>query len=155
MAGTIRSSGSDRSKTARNDALAEAAAVGGLNFRKERSKMTNPTGNGGFKRGRVQSRWPPELPADIREAFKAKAPEALEVLERGLQSDDERIAMQAAQAILDRGYGKPAQTIDANINEGGGPIRYYAELPEKAESVDAWAKFCGLRQAAVAQSYRG
>ena len=34
VAGTIGSSGSDRSKTTRNDALAEVAAVGGLNFRK-------------------------------------------------------------------------------------------------------------------------
>ena len=56
--------------------------------------MTNPTGKGGFQKG--QSGNPggrPKLPADIREAFKAKAPEALEVLTRCLQSDDDRIAM--------------------------------------------------------------
>ena len=78
--------------------------------------MTNPTGKGGFQRG--QSGNPggrSRLPADIREAFKAKAPAALEVLTRCLQSDDDRIAMMAAQAILDRGYGKPTQSIDANI----------------------------------------
>ena len=78
--------------------------------------MTNPTGKGGFQKG--QSGNPggrSKLPADIREAFKAKAPQALEVLTRCLQSDDDRIAMMAAQAILDRGYGKPAQSIDANI----------------------------------------
>jgi hypothetical protein len=49
--------------------------------------MTNPTGKGGFQRG--QSGNPggrPKLPADIREAFKAKAPAALEVLTRCLQS---------------------------------------------------------------------
>jgi hypothetical protein len=42
--------------------------------------------------------------------------------------------MLAAQAILDRGYGKPhhTQSIDANINEDGGPVRY-AEVPKKAE----------------------
>jgi hypothetical protein len=62
----------------------------------------------------------PKLPADIREAFKAKAPKALEVLTRCLQSDDDRIAIMAAQAILDRGYGKPVQSIDANITEDGG-----------------------------------
>ena len=41
----------------------------------ERCKMTNPMGKGGFQRG--QSGNPggrPKLPADIREAFKAKAP---------------------------------------------------------------------------------
>jgi hypothetical protein len=81
--------------------------------------MANHTGRGYFKKG--ESGNPggcPKLPADIREAFKAKAPEALEVLTRCLQSDDDRIALMAAQAILDRGYGKPVQSIDANISEG-------------------------------------
>jgi hypothetical protein len=35
---------------------------------------------------------------------------------------DDRIAMMAAQAILDRGYGKPTQSIDANVTEDGGPV---------------------------------
>ena len=30
---------------------------------------------------------------------------------------DDRIAIAAATAILDRGYGRPTQSIDANINE--------------------------------------
>jgi hypothetical protein len=99
--------------------------------------MTNPTGKGGFQRG--QSGNPggrSKLPADIREAFKAKAPEALEVLTRCLQSDDDRIAMMAAQAILDRGYGKPTQSIDANINDD--PVRYIVELPEKSATTEEW-----------------
>ena len=78
----------------------------------------------------------PKLPADIREMFKAKAPEALEVLTRCLQSDDDRVAMMAAQAILDRGYGKPMQSIDANINDD--PVRYIVELPEKSATTEEW-----------------
>jgi hypothetical protein len=79
----------------------------------------------------------PKLPADIREAFKARALEALEVLTRCLQSDDERIAIMAAQAILDRGYGKPHQTqsIDANFSEGS--VRY-VEVPRKASNAEEW-----------------
>ena len=99
--------------------------------------MTNPTGKGGFQKG--QSGNPggrSKLPADIREAFKAKAPEALEVLTRCLQSDDDRIAMMAAQAILDRGYGKPTQSID--VREDGGSVRYYAEMPEKCATTQEW-----------------
>jgi hypothetical protein len=80
-------------------------------------------------------------------AFRAKAPEALEVLIRCLQSDDERIAIMAAQAILDRGYGKPVQSIDANITEDGGPIRYYAELPKKAESAEQWLSIVAVSSA--------
>ncbi len=69
--------------------------------------------------------------------FRAKAGEALAVLTRCLQSDDERIAMLAAQAILDRGYGKPHQTqsIDTNINDD--PVRYVV-LPEKAATTEEW-----------------
>jgi hypothetical protein len=45
--------------------------------------------------------------------------------------------MMAAQAILDRGYGRPHQTqsIDASISEA--PVRY-VEVPRKAESAEVW-----------------
>ena len=92
--------------------------------------MSRRTANGRFQKG--ESGNPggrPTLPADIREAFKAKAPQALEVLTRCLQSDDDRIAMMAAQAILDRGYGRPTQSID--VREDGPTVRYFAEMPEK------------------------
>ena len=99
--------------------------------------MTNPTGKGEFQRGRSGNPGGrPKLPADIREAFKAKAPQALEVLTRCLQSDDDRIAMMAAQAILDRGYGRPTQSIDANIYDD--PVRYIVELPEKSATTEEW-----------------
>ena len=99
--------------------------------------MSRRTGNGRFQKG--ESGNPggrPALPADVREAFKARAPQALEVLTRCLQSDDERIAMMAAQAILDRGYGKPVQSIDANINDD--PVRYIVELPKKSATTQEW-----------------
>jgi hypothetical protein len=72
----------------------------------------------------------------MREMFRAKAPQALEVLTRCLQSDDDRIAMMAAQAILDRGYGRPVQSIDANINDD--PVRYIVELPKKSATTQEW-----------------
>ena len=78
----------------------------------------------------------PKLPAEIKEMFQAKGPEALEVLTRCLQSGDDRVAMMAAQAILDRGYGRPTQSIDANINDD--PVRYIVELPKKSATTQEW-----------------
>jgi hypothetical protein len=45
--------------------------------------------------------------------------------------------MLAAQAILDRGSGRPPQTIDANINEDSN-VRYYAEVPKPCSSTEEW-----------------
>ena len=46
--------------------------------------------------------------------------------------------MMAAQAILDRGYGRPVQSIDANISEDR--VRYIVEMPVKDESTEEWLK---------------
>src|SRR6476660_9134963 len=74
----------------------------------------------------------------FRKCFRAKAPQALEVLTRCLQSDDDRVAMMAAQAILDRGYGRPTQSID--VREDGPTVRYIAEMPVKDKTTEAWLK---------------
>ena len=46
--------------------------------------------------------------------------------------------MMAAQAILDRGYGRPMQSIDANISEDR--VRYIAEVPVKDKTTEEWLK---------------
>lgn len=89
----------------------------------------------------------PKLPAEMREIFQAKAPEAFEVLCKHLHASDPRVSVAAATQILDRAYGRPVQAIDANITEDGGPVRYYAELPKKAESPEAWLQSLGRGQA--------
>ena len=72
----------------------------------------------------------------MREMFEAKAPEAFEVLSRHLQSADAKVAIAAATQILDRAYGRPVQSIDANINDD--PVRYIVELPEKSATTEEW-----------------
>jgi Family of unknown function (DUF5681) len=82
----------------------------------------------------------PKLPSEMREIFQSKAPEAFEVLCRHLHATDPRVALAAATQILDRAYGRPVQSIDANISEGA--IRF-VEIPRKAESVAAWLSEVG------------
>jgi len=103
--------------------------------------MANHTGRGCFKKG--ESGNPggrPRLPAEVKEAFQAKAPQALAVLVRCLESSDDRIAMMAAQAILDRGYGKPHQTHQFDMEER---IKLIAVVPRKASSTEEWLKLVG------------
>jgi hypothetical protein len=50
----------------------------------------------------------------------------------------DRIGMLAAQAILDRGYGKPKQSMDASISLRMAPVRYYAEVPQPAATTEEW-----------------
>ena len=71
----------------------------------------------------------------MREMFQAKAPEAFEVLRKPPVSDD-RVAMCCCKQILDRAYGRPVQSIDANINDD--PVRYIVELPEKSATTEEW-----------------
>ena len=99
--------------------------------------MANHTGKGFFKKGvSGNPGGRPKLPAEIREMFQAKAPEAFEVLSRHLQSPDAKVAIAAATQILDRAYGRPVQSIDANITED--PVRYIVELPKKSATTQEW-----------------
>jgi hypothetical protein len=79
----------------------------------------------------------PKLPAEMREIFQAKAPEAFEVLCKHLYASDPKVSVAAATQILDRAYGRPLQSIDANVSADGSPVRY-VEVPRKAASTEEW-----------------
>lgn len=58
----------------------------------------------------------PKLPEELKEAFKALAPEALKTLAHVMaNADRDSDRVKAAEVILDRGYGKATQHIDANV----------------------------------------
>lgn len=57
----------------------------------------------------------------IRELAKAHAPEALTRVVELMKSADERVAFVAAQEILNRVYGKPAQAVTGP--DGEGPVK--------------------------------
>jgi HEAT repeat protein len=53
----------------------------------------------------------PKLPEELKMRLRELAPAAVDALSELLQSEDPRIRLQAATALLDRGYGKPSQEI--------------------------------------------
>ena len=81
------------------------------------SDTENRTKTGLFKPGQTGNPGGrPKLPEELKEAFKALAPKALETLADVMSNsvkDSDRV--KAAEVILDRGYGKATQHIDANV----------------------------------------
>ena len=57
----------------------------------------------------------PKVDPEIREAARAHAEQALKVFIDGLTDDDARVRLKSAEHLLDRAYGKPALSIDAEI----------------------------------------
>jgi hypothetical protein len=53
----------------------------------------------------------PKADGKLKEAARTHTEAALQVLVDALSHTDGRIALKAAELLLDRGYGKPAQTI--------------------------------------------
>lgn len=58
----------------------------------------------------------PKIPEDQKTRFKKLTPRAIDVLENCLSSEDEKICFEAAKHILDRAYGKPAQSTELKVD---------------------------------------
>ena len=72
--------------------------------------------------------------ADIKAIAQPYAPEAIETLRkimRTSQTDAARVA--AARELLDRGFGRAPQTVNATVEQ-----RMVARMPEPARDADEW-----------------
>ena len=76
-----------------------------------------------------------KAPTDIRSLARAHTATALRVLAGIMEQDDAPAAarVSAAQALLDRGWGKAVQFIEQETTH-----RYVARMPGKAASTDEW-----------------
>jgi hypothetical protein len=57
----------------------------------------------------------PAMNPEVREALEAASERAARRLVELVDSDDPRVALMASNSVLDRLYGKPAQTVDAKV----------------------------------------
>lgn len=64
-----------------------------------------------FVKGDPRAGRKPALPPDVRAQLAAAAPKAIETLIRLMDSPDEKTAVAAANSVLDRHLGRPAQTV--------------------------------------------
>jgi Family of unknown function (DUF5681) len=69
---------------------------------------TFPKGQSGNPSGRAK------MPSAVREMLTAKAQEAVQIITKHLDDTDPRVALRAAEMLLDRAYGKP-QTASETI----------------------------------------
>ena len=60
----------------------------------------------------------PKEDAEVKALARAAGPEAIEKLVALMRGDESRTALAAAQALLDRGYGKPSQAVEMSGPEG-------------------------------------
>jgi hypothetical protein len=86
---------------------------------------TNPTGRGGFSKGRSGNPGGrPKVVAEIQTAARNMTGEVLARFLKIIIDDDAdpRAQVAAGREILDRGWGKPTQMIDAKVNI---PVKSY------------------------------
>lgn len=60
----------------------------------------------------------PKVDFEVREAARLHGEVAIKKLVELLNGDDQRTALAAANALLDRGFGKPAQSMEVTGAEG-------------------------------------
>jgi len=73
----------------------------------------------------------PKLAFDIQELARTHTKDAVDALVLALTDPRTRVA--AASALLDRGYGKPIQTVQQETT-----VRYVARVPEKTVTTETW-----------------
>src|SRR5262245_34177874 len=75
----------------------------------------------------------------VEEAAKAYTQEALDTLVKCMRSDEPRVAFMAANAILDRGHGKPMQNTTAvvgHVDLNGSHLRALLDQREDEHRLD-------------------
>ena len=94
--------------------------------------MANRTGVGGFKKGvSGNPGGRPKETAEVRELARERTTKAIEALEAILDDDKQpgSTKVAAAQALLDRGHGRPSTSVDMHVSGGPSLVDLLTSLP--------------------------
>jgi hypothetical protein len=89
------------------------------------AKSNNKTGKGGYNKGKSGNpRGRPKVVKEVRALAKSHTEQAVNVLVEIMNSTGAREAARvaAANAILDRGWGRPAQELEL-VGKNGAPLK--------------------------------
>ena len=76
----------------------------------------NPLGSSKGRRGRPPGQKPSTVVIwDLKMAARKHCPKALQRIAECLDDEDKKVRLMAAQIMLERGYGKPEQHVDAEV----------------------------------------
>lgn len=100
----------------------------------EREEVHIERGEGGkYLSGKVANpRGRPKMPEVVRSRIQGLTVRAVERLADCLQSEDKKIRLEAAKVILDRAYGRPAQSTELKIEGADMFAMHLASLLERA-----------------------
>lgn len=100
----------------------------------KKGQSGNPKGRKSVSNGGEFRSRPPTVLYDIKQAARAYCEEAIERLAMHMRSSDEKVSIMAALALIDRGYGKPEQKVDANV------VHKFAVVPQVMEEAEWLAR---------------
>jgi hypothetical protein len=73
---------------------------------------------------------------EVKELARAQGPAAIRRLTQLMQSDDPQVCIAASKALLDRGFGRPEQSIALDATVTGGPTTAYPSMMDM-DPIDA------------------
>jgi len=74
----------------------------------------------------------PKLEGEVRELAQKHSKRAILRLVELMESDNEKVAALAANSVLDRAFGKPAQSLSVG-GENGGPVQAVLQIIAKSK----------------------
>ena len=81
-----------------------------------KGQSVNPLGSSKGRRGRPPGQKPSTVVIwDLKMAARKHCPKALQRIAECLDDEDKKVRLMAAQIMLERGYGRPEQHVDAEV----------------------------------------